>query len=64
MFNVGDVVEFRITGAKVMVLQVNTYKPIESDGKETTFYTIRLPTYNKATDILGIELKAIDDKKE
>ena len=57
MFAVGDVVRFVITGAKVMVLEVNTYKPIGRDV-ETTFYTVRLPTYVKVTDVQDMELES------
>jgi hypothetical protein len=61
MFNVGDVLRFRITGAKVMVLEVNTYHPITQEGrKEETVYTIRLPNYTKATDVKAMELEALE----
>ena len=58
MFNVGDIVQLKISGERVMVLACQKAAPI-GEEKERTVYTVRLPDYKRAMDIQDFELEAI-----
>ena len=58
MFDVGTVVQFRITGAKVMVLKADKIPGI-GDGKNGIIYTVRLPDYKRGCDIQDFELEEV-----
>ena len=60
MFTVGQVVRFKITGTKVMILKVNENKPILRGEEATNVYTVRMPDYKRAMDINEFELVADD----